>query len=388
MVCIVLGGGNLLANDWDEILIEAESTKAEGFWKEVKIGEAKAMLWDANSSNLSGPVPGQTLSYEFKTGKSKSERYRIGLFSGRSQSAISKKDPGGDPRKIGDTRNNCVYISIYRKNSNVAILKPTRIFTGLTLQSDKVLWWANSFDLSNGGKENWLRPKTAEIDLKQNTEYRLELSGRSDGYLIDKISLKSEGHLADERAHLSPRRGMRDIPNLPRPSADQVDLTEYPLMEVWSKTGVQGGIPTDWKVRKTLEPGDDLAKAVSKMSGRRKSVILLKKGVYHVTEPITMKSNLVIRGEDRKETKIEYRPKSKGSLFEFPRGTQYAGVEDLRMEFCAPGGVQPDHKLYRADKRGIGSGIGFILINGDNNWVKGSILINAGGSPVRGEWFL
>jgi len=375
-----LASAELTAAPLGEIIIEAESAAPEGFWKEVSAGGSKAMLWDAKHSNLSAPVEGQTLSYTFKTDGSKAQSYRLALLSGRFRSAFRKRDPGGDSRGIGDTRNNDVFVSILSARSNKVLLGPTRLFTGLHENSDQELWWGNSFDPTNGGKESWLQSKRALVELKRNTEYRLELSGRSDGYFVDRISLKSDAHLYDTRAHREPRRGQRDIPKLPRPSADQVDLGQYSLMKVWSRAGVEGGIPEGLRIAKTIDPGDDIGKAVRSTGSRRGAVLLLRKGTYEVTEPILMKSNVVIRGEDRKETRIEFRPSKAGDdLFVFSN-TEYAGVENLTMEFCAPGGKQPPHKEYTTT--GIGTGTSLVTINGKNNWVKSTIVLNSGSDPI------
>ena len=71
--------------------------------------------------------------------------------------------------------------------------------------SDKKLNWGNTFDA--GGKKS-----PAQVGLQANTQYRVEISGRSDGYVLDRITLNNDGVFKSTSAVQSQIKGESSNP--------------------------------------------------------------------------------------------------------------------------------------------------------------------------------
>ena len=368
-----------------QLVIEAEAVTPVGYWKRTSVDGETGLLWDAPQSSLSKAPDGQTLSYNFKTDEA--GNYRIALRSGRIQSAIDSNDPGGDSRGRGDTLNNDVYVSIINAKTNEVIQAPTRLFTGLSDSSDGELAWGNTFDPSNGKQPipASIEGTRSKVSLEADTEYRLEITGRSDGYVVDRITLRSDSHLNDTDAHRAPLPNGEVTPE-PQPPAE-VDLTQYPAMKEWSNAGVEGGVPDNLRVVKTIQPSDDIQSAVKEVSAAGGGVLLLRKGTYSVDAPIDMEDNVVIRGEDRDAVRIESTIRAtkkydRHSTFIF-QDEQYAGLENLTLDYKEPG-IEPQVDMYESNVQRDDLYVHHIAIreNSSNNWVKGVNVLNAGTDPI------
>ncbi|MBX2852291.1 MAG: right-handed parallel beta-helix repeat-containing protein [Phycisphaeraceae bacterium] len=401
MLCLVLFAGNSVAltlgpsrevNKPENgfIVVEAESTSAAGDWsvhsftEETPVGKTlrKGMLFDPQRSELKSAKKEQTLYYFFKTDEA--ANYRIAMFMGRDKSKYNAPDLGGDSRGWGDLRNNDVYVSVFEAKSGKVIQEPTRFFFGTSHRLNDRMIWGNQFDPTMGGPEGWTQAKRAQVPLRANTAYGLAVSGRGDGVIIDKITIRSDRHLKSTRSHRAPKG--KTLPALPEPSVKDVDLSQHPSMARWSKAGVQGGIPKNMRVRGKIGPADNLQEAIDIVHKRGGGVLLLKKGSYHVRDrPIQMRSKVVVRGEDRKAVRIESRiTKKQGSNTIQFEDTQYAGLENLTINYVPPDGSKPKHDLYRgtmpsADYRVHGV---VITAGSSNNWVRGCNILNTGCDPI------
>ena len=182
-----------------QVVIEAENTSIEGDWKPVTVGGRKSVVWDANDSNYGGVSEGQTLSYLFETDES--GQYSIALNSGRDRSTMNS-----DESSRSDTGND-VYVSIIEQDTGKVIQNPVKLFTNLG-NSDKKLNWGNTFDIDE-------KKSPAQVGLQANTQYRVEISGRSDGYVLDRITLSNDGVFKSTSAAQSQIKG--DSPN-PQPT--------------------------------------------------------------------------------------------------------------------------------------------------------------------------
>jgi len=170
---------------------------------------------------------------------------------------------------------------------------------------------------------------------------------------------------------------------------------KYPDIQKWITAGVQGGIPSVTKIKATLNSGDDIQAAVD---AGGEGVILLKSGTYLVKKPINMKDGVVIRGESKNDVKINVdilytaTKYEKKSAFVFGSNVEYAGIENLSMDYISAGSTMPkDHAIddfTSTSKSGIYENnksnmiVRFVEINGKNCWLDNLYLYRSGSDPV------
>jgi len=280
------------------VIIEAESETPVGDWRESPVDGSSGLLYDPPLSSLDAPPVGQTLSYIFRTNEAAS--YHFALKSSRLRGVIAEDPNTSHPDpwiKYGDTKNNDVWFSLYNARTGEQVQAPIRHFTANWNNSNGQLKWGNLFGNN----------QTSRLTLDANTDYRLELTGRGDGFVMDRIAIRSEAHKNNTSAFQTPGPGSEQTPKLPNPQSGSIDLTQHPDMERWSKAGVTGGIPQGLPVQKTIQAGADLQAAINEVQDLGGGVLLLQNGTYNVSEEILMKSNVVVRGEDREQTRIEHR---------------------------------------------------------------------------------
>ena len=186
------GNGVFQAED-GQLVLEAESANLTGDWQSVTVQGEKSVLWDAARSSY-GKVPeGQTLSYQFAMDESGT--YSIALRSGRIKSVMNQSDRFEHGKERTDTGNDA-YVSLVNADTGEVVQQPTKLFTGLG-SSDRELRWGGTFDANH-------KKSPAQVSLAANTRYRLEISGRSDGYVLDRITLSNDGPLKDTERPQSP----------------------------------------------------------------------------------------------------------------------------------------------------------------------------------------
>lgn len=164
--------------------------------------------------------------------------------------------------------------------------------------------------------------------------------------------------------------------------------SRYPDMKIWAKAGVEDGIPTDLKVKKTISSGDNIQSAINSVSN---GVVLLKNGTYRIYSPIELKSNVVLRGESRNGVKISVKMKQ-GEAIKFSSSVHGAGLENLKVvnEY-----LNFDPVAYR---KGLQDGayckecfqndqpshdLKLVRIDGKNNWLDKVDLMKSGSDPVE-----
>ena len=202
------GEGIFMAQN-GKLIIEAESTTPVGDWKPVTIEGEQSLLWDAESSSYRGVPAGQTLTYNFETDEAGD--YFIGLHSGRVRSVMNQSDRFRNGVERKDTGND-VFASVVNAETGDVVRRPTKLFTSLG-DSDRTLEWGRSFDINH-------QFSPSKVSLKSDTQYRLEISGRSDGYALDRITLSNDGLLRDENSPQSPRKGGSNPSHTPAPTPE------------------------------------------------------------------------------------------------------------------------------------------------------------------------
>ena len=196
------------------IVMQAESADTQGYWKETTVDGETVLLWDAPSSNYGKVDPGETLSYTFVTDEA--GNYHIALHSGRVKSTMGQSELFENGKARTDTGND-VYVAVIDVATGQAVKAPTKLFTGLG-NSDRDLRFGTTFDANHN-------KSPAIVELDANKEYELEITGRSDGYALDMITLNNGGFLRNANA---PESGRVDgqapaptpTPPAPQPPAD------------------------------------------------------------------------------------------------------------------------------------------------------------------------
>ncbi|MEL6311991.1 MAG: hypothetical protein AAFQ17_06460, partial [Pseudomonadota bacterium] len=177
------------------IIMEAENGEASGLWKAVNVDGETGMLWDAPSSSYGRVPAGEEISFTFQTDEAGT--YSLALHSARDKSVMGQSElfeSDGTPRT--DTGNDA-YVRVTNVETGEVIVAPIKLFTGLG-GSDKDLRWGNTFDANH-------RKSPSEFDLDANATYQLDIIGRSDGYILDRITLSNDGPLRDANAPESVR---------------------------------------------------------------------------------------------------------------------------------------------------------------------------------------
>ena len=175
--------------------------------------------------------------------------------------------------------------------------------------------------------------------------------------------------------------------------------SNFPIIEEWVKAGVVGGIPSSLTVVETIGPSDNLQSTINNVSSNGGGVILLRTGTYPITQTLNMRSNVVLRGEDKDNVILEStirntRNFNNGSIY-FDDGVTRAGLENLtyyyRVDGCEPiddiSGAAPQFSVVhsndpcgRSDLRTAGI---VMWREAHNNWIDNCNILESGSHPVR-----
>lgn len=163
-----------------QLVVEAESADASGDWVSRMVDGERTMLWDSDRNNFNRVEDDQALSYEFIA--EEAGRYFIAIHGGRVTSAM---DPGDVRHDMG----NDSFVRVTNLETGEVVLDPTKLFIGLG-DADEELRWGKTFDKNHVKSD-------AQVQLEDDTAYRLDLIGRSDGHAIDRVTLAKGGFLRD-----------------------------------------------------------------------------------------------------------------------------------------------------------------------------------------------
>lgn len=165
------------------LVLEAESGSASGHWQAKMVDGEMAMLWDAETNSYNKAQDDEALSFEFVA--EESGKYFIAVHGGRVASAMDHDDVRSD------TGNDAFYRMTNLETGEV-VLDPTKLFIGLG-SADEELKWGKTFDKNHVKSD-------AQVQLQKDTAYRLDVIGRSDGHVIDRVTLSKDGFLRDTEA--------------------------------------------------------------------------------------------------------------------------------------------------------------------------------------------
>lgn len=182
--------------------------------------------------------------------------------------------------------------------------------------------------------------------------------------------------------------------------------SQYPYMQEWQKSGVKGGIPlrSSIPVKLSIHPtdSDGLQRAINSLNTNGElSVILLKAGVYVIDKPISLKSNIVLRGEDKDLVRLNVTVRSRGDNSTqaiILKDIASSGLEDLTFEYLPPKSITIyddrnvplnsycGSKCFGNDPDGVRNMyVSFVRMNGStkNCWVDNCNFKNAGSDPLE-----
>ncbi|MEM7719547.1 MAG: hypothetical protein AAF222_10100 [Pseudomonadota bacterium] len=163
-----------------QLVLEAESGTASGHWQAKMVDGEMGMLWDAESNSYNRAQDDEALSFEFVT--EEAGRYYIAVHGGRVASAM-------DPEDVRSDTGNDAFYRVTNLETGEVILDPTKLFIGLG-SADEELKWGKTFDKNHVKSD-------AQVQLDADTAYRLDLIGRSDGHVVDRVTLSKDGFLRD-----------------------------------------------------------------------------------------------------------------------------------------------------------------------------------------------
>ncbi len=197
------------------LVLEAESGTASGEWEQRTIDGERVMLWDAESNSYNNAQDDEALSFEFVA--EEAGTYFIAIHGGRSARTM-------DPDDVRSDTGNDSFVKMTNLETGDVILSPTKLFIGLG-SADEDLRWGQTFDAHE-------QKSDAKVVLEKDTAYRLDLIGRSDGHIIDRVTLNKDSFLkdteVDESAGLLESLTLaalpEDMPYLDPPEEDVVGL--------------------------------------------------------------------------------------------------------------------------------------------------------------------
>lgn len=170
----------------------------------------------------------------------------------------------------------------------------------------------------------------------------------------------------------------------------------YPVIQEFANAGVQGGIPNNQPIARTLFPGDDIQAAINDVGSSGGGVVLLSSGTYNVDSTIDFQDGVVLRGESRDSVILQSTIRSTNEkdtlVFDNDR---YAGVENLTIEYQVPGleprqgnGLQDGgfRQDYYQNNPGGRNDLYVRQIainqNSSNNWVNNVSILDSGTDPI------
>ncbi len=173
----------------------------------------------------------------------------------------------------------------------------------------------------------------------------------------------------------------------------------YPVIEEFIQAGVIGGIPNGLPIAKTITPSDDIQQAIDEVNSNGGGVILFAEGTYVIRDEIFMKSNVVLRGVDRENVRLESLLRgdddTKTQTFLFDN-TSYSGIENMTLFFSVPN-YEPidregldagawDRSLFSNDPHGLVDLYVTTIVmesNSSNNWIDNCNVLESGWHTIR-----
>lgn len=169
------------------LVLEAEAAALAGMWRKTTISGREGVLY-AGADSFARPPAGQTLSYSLRPDQSGT--WSMALHSSRENSLIPgfRFDLGND-----------AWIQVTDVASGNVIRTPVKLYTDFG-NANRVWRWGRTFDFNSS-------KVPAQLALTAGRTYRLDVIGRSRGYVIDRITLRrGTAPLLDTNAPPSPLR--------------------------------------------------------------------------------------------------------------------------------------------------------------------------------------
>ncbi|MET1260753.1 hypothetical protein ABV409_15500 [Flagellimonas sp. DF-77] len=173
--------------------------------------------------------------------------------------------------------------------------------------------------------------------------------------------------------------------------------SSYPTMQEWANAGVNGGIPSNLTVVRTINTSNNLQAIINDVHSNGGGVILMTEGTYSISQTLMMKSNVVLRGVDKESVIIESTVRGDGQTSRsiYFDNVSNAGIENLthfyRVDNCQITDRQElndgayDSNLFQNDPCGL-TNIRVNAIEMDrsssNNWIDNCNILESGSHPI------
>ena len=164
----------------------------------------------------------------------------------------------------------------------------------------------------------------------------------------------------------------------------------WPIAREFAKAGVEGGIPprSAVPVRARLKPGDDIQAAVDRAGPG--GAVLLAPGLHRRTQPIRMKSGVVLRGSGRDSAIIEYDCTTGGQVGQAVlfKDCEGAGLEDLALRHAKVFAMDPaayvgKYQNFPDLPTGNYAAIEILGKGTRNCWVQSCAILCSASRPLR-----
>ncbi|MFZ4725113.1 MAG: hypothetical protein ACOYMD_06665 [Paludibacter sp.] len=179
--------------------------------------------------------------------------------------------------------------------------------------------------------------------------------------------------------------------------------SRFPAMAEWAKAGVEGGIPDslETKIQMKITPKANLQKAIDSVA-KKGGVLLLLPGEYVISEPINLRSGVILRGASKNSVLLTVKihgyfwrtanQKRTGAIL--LHGIENAGVENLTIKYTAAN-FEPNDRdsasaawtidvFHKPEMRDTTLFVEQVWIHQSRNcWVQNCNILWSGSDPIR-----
>ncbi len=173
----------------------------------------------------------------------------------------------------------------------------------------------------------------------------------------------------------------------------------YPAMAEWAKAGVTGGIPASLSLIATVKPGDDVQAAINGASPNG-GVIAFAPGEYVLTEPLRLRSGILLRGANPRTTKLHLKMRgtrppardhaglSRGTTGVLLQSVERAGLANFTIVFDESLPPPPDPRTSRvayADDPNGQANLHVVSVRffaARDCWIQNCTILNSGSHPL------
>lgn len=175
----------------------------------------------------------------------------------------------------------------------------------------------------------------------------------------------------------------------------------YPAIEEFLKAGVEGGIPQNTPVVRTINNSTNLQSAINDVANNGGGVLVLQPGTYRISQTLYMKSGVILRGASSTDTTQVIIESTKRGTDKYAAGIEFAkdinhsGLENLtyfyRVDGCEPtDDISISSPSYKTVYKNNPCGMTNLQVDSirfsegsSHNWVHNCNILESGSHAVR-----